>query len=342
MVLPRAAGAPPGAPLTAFDARPGLAAFLAAAAASFEVVVFTAGARSYADPVLDALDPSGTLFSARLYREACIRVAPRPEGRARLEAAAAASTSTSSSSFRPPPLGGAWVMKDLAALGRPLARTVLVDNTPTVFGYQPANGIPVSSWHGGGGSGGGGGGRGGGRGVPSSLLPDSALTDLLPLLDACAAAPDVRPVIAAAFPATLGVVLAAVAAYPGMFACARSVLVESAEVEAVVPPVAAVAAKAVADAALPSRSASPSSSSAASAGTAAPGVALPDGGTTPPAAATAANNALASATAALAGSKRPRSAAGLPTPSRSAPTRWGRGGGAAQQALAPSSAAVCA
>ena len=349
VVLPRLPGTDPGAPLTAFDARPGLPAFLAAASSLFEVVVFTAGARSYADPVLDALDPAGTLFAARLYRDACIRVAPAPAARARLERAAAASASPPSS-FRPPPPGGAWVMKDLAALGRPLARTLLVDNTPTVFGYQPGNGIPIPSWHGGGGGGGGGpagaggcggGGRAGAPGGsctagPGPTATDSALLDLLPLLQACATAADVRPIIAAAFPATLGVVLAAVAAHPALFAgCAPSVLDAAAHAEA--------AAAREAGQASPWRSASPSASSAASAGTAAAAVAglhAPAG--LPPAcpAATAANNALAAAAAALAlapHKKRPRSASVLPTPARAAPGRRGAEGGRRAAATA-----VCA
>ena len=333
VVLARPPGADPDTPLTAFDARPGLATFLAAAAAHFEVVVYTAGARAYADPVLDALDPARTLFAARLYREACIRVAPSPAARARLERAASAASSASASSpaassFRPPPPGGAWVMKDLAALGRPLARTLLVDNTPSVFGYQPANGIPIPSWHGGGRGGAGHAAAAAAAAAAPAATPDSALLDLLPLLEACAAAPDVRPVIAAAFPATLGVVIAAVAAHPALFAgCAPSVLAPAEALGggcAPVPPVKE------ARPASPRRSASPAASSAASAGTAVDGLSAPR--PLPPpssvAAATAANNALAAATDALvaATKKRPRSASVLPTPARAAPGRRGEGG----------------
>jgi hypothetical protein len=51
------------------------------------------------------LDPRRRLFAHRLFRGACLRV-PVP--------------------------GGALLVKDVARLGRDLARTVLVDNTPAV------------------------------------------------------------------------------------------------------------------------------------------------------------------------------------------------------------------
>ena len=38
----------------------------------FEVVVFTASVKEYADAILDALDPSNQLIHHRLYRESCI------------------------------------------------------------------------------------------------------------------------------------------------------------------------------------------------------------------------------------------------------------------------------
>ncbi len=56
------------------------------------------------------LDPHRRLFAHRLYRGACLRV-PSP-GDARL----------------------ALLLKDLGRLGRDLARTVLIDNTPAVRG----------------------------------------------------------------------------------------------------------------------------------------------------------------------------------------------------------------
>ena len=65
-------------------------------------------AQSYAEPLLDILDPDRRYFSHRLYRDACLRVP---------------------SQARP---GMAFLMKDLTSLGRPLEGLLIVDNTPTV------------------------------------------------------------------------------------------------------------------------------------------------------------------------------------------------------------------
>ena len=65
-------------------------------------------AQSYAEPLLDILDPERRYFSHRLYRDACLRVP---------------------SQARP---GMAFLMKDLTSLGRPLEGLLIVDNTPTV------------------------------------------------------------------------------------------------------------------------------------------------------------------------------------------------------------------
>jgi len=39
----------------------------------YEIVVFTAGVKDYADPILDYLDPDNTLFKKRMYRTECIK-----------------------------------------------------------------------------------------------------------------------------------------------------------------------------------------------------------------------------------------------------------------------------
>jgi len=130
--------------------RPGLRTFLEELAGFAEVVLFTAGLPDYAAPIIDRLDPGGALFSARLYREATV-------------------TSPTYS-----------CVKDLSRLGRDLARTVLVDDTPMAFLHQPDNGIPI---------------------LPFRSDPDDRfLVDaVLPLLRSLAAESDVRPLIAKRF-----------------------------------------------------------------------------------------------------------------------------------------------
>lgn len=98
--------------------RPHLQEFLQRLATFADVVVFTAGLPSYAEPLVKALDPQGNLFSAALYRGATL--------------------GTSSRDY----------VKDLAVLGRDLRRAVLVDNNPFSFLLQPLNGIPVAPYNG--------------------------------------------------------------------------------------------------------------------------------------------------------------------------------------------------
>lgn len=94
--------------------RPWLDHFLNAVGPRFEVVVFTASLAKYADPLLDLMDKDG-LVRWRLFRESCC------------------------------PYEGNYV-KDLNCLGRDLSSTIIVDNSPHSYVFQPANAVPISTF----------------------------------------------------------------------------------------------------------------------------------------------------------------------------------------------------
>ena len=108
-----------------FKLRPGCLWFLKEMSKTFEIIVFTAAAKDYADFILDIIEkrvealPDSTLggkvFSHRLYRTNCL-----------LE-------------------NGVYV-KDLSKLGRALERTIIVDNIRDNFNKQPENGIEILTW----------------------------------------------------------------------------------------------------------------------------------------------------------------------------------------------------
>ena len=83
----------------------------------FEIVVFTASHKCYADVVLDFLDPTNELIHHRLYRENCVIV------------------------------DGVYI-KDLRVItNRALENMVLIDNSAYCFAYQLENGVPIVSWY---------------------------------------------------------------------------------------------------------------------------------------------------------------------------------------------------
>lgn len=96
--------------------RPGVEEFLRAVAQVYEVVIFTASMASYANALVNLLDPDGSLVHHRLFRDSCI-----------------------------------WwrnsYVKDLTMLGRDLSKTMIVDNSPLSYAFQPENGVPILSYY---------------------------------------------------------------------------------------------------------------------------------------------------------------------------------------------------
>ncbi|CDW89266.1 scp1-like small phosphatase 5 [Stylonychia lemnae] len=74
--------------------------------------------KSYADLILNKIDPNNEYITHRLYRDSCL-LTPDQQ-----------------------------YIKDLSRLGRDLSSTILVDNSILAFGYQLNNGIPIPSYYG--------------------------------------------------------------------------------------------------------------------------------------------------------------------------------------------------
>jgi len=85
----------------------------------FEIVVFTAGEKDYADTILDFMDGERLIIKHRLYRQHCFS-----------------------------PTRGIYV-KDLRVIeDRELKDLIIVDNSIVSFAYQLSNGIPIKSFTG--------------------------------------------------------------------------------------------------------------------------------------------------------------------------------------------------
>jgi len=94
--------------------RPFVDEFMLRASKHYEIVIFTASLSKYADPLLDKLDIHNVI-SHRLFRESCV-------------------------------IHGTAYVKDMKRVGRPLKDTIIVDNSPPSYMFQPCNAVPCASW----------------------------------------------------------------------------------------------------------------------------------------------------------------------------------------------------
>ncbi|CAD8204752.1 unnamed protein product [Paramecium pentaurelia] len=97
-----------------FIPRPGLIELLQGIKEYCEIIIFTAGLQSYADHAIAELQ-CDEYIDYRLYRP---------------------HTTFNGNNF----------VKDISKVGRPLERTIIVDNTPTNYEQQQDNGLLVSTW----------------------------------------------------------------------------------------------------------------------------------------------------------------------------------------------------
>ena len=106
----------------------------------YELVIYTASLSKYADPLMDILDTENCC-SYRLFREHCTFY------------------------------NGVFV-KDMSMTGRPLKDSIIIDNSPSAYMFQPECALPILSWF--------------------DDMNDNCLYDLIPLLEALAQVDDVR------------------------------------------------------------------------------------------------------------------------------------------------------
>ncbi|GJQ11356.1 hypothetical protein GpartN1_g3147.t1 [Galdieria partita] len=127
--------------------RPWCDEFLQKVSQIFEIIIFTASLPAYADPVIDMLCDSANIEplppSHRLFRDSC-------------------EYDTVQSGY----------VKKLSSLGRDLAKTIIVDNSPAAYVYNIDNAIPIESF--------------------VDDMSDNELLNILPWLLSLNAAEDVR------------------------------------------------------------------------------------------------------------------------------------------------------
>lgn len=96
--------------------RPNLDHFLSVASNWYNLIIYTASVREYADPVIDLIDENRRYFKKRLFRSEC--------------------TQTPSSHY----------LKDLSLIEPDISKVCLLDNSAASFAFYPDNAIPIESW----------------------------------------------------------------------------------------------------------------------------------------------------------------------------------------------------
>ena len=96
--------------------RPGTEDFIIDLSNYFEIIIFTAALKNYADIVIDSIDPNNKVMG-RLYRNHTNKV-------------------------------GDINFKDLSKLGRDLKNVIIIDNNSCNFGLQPKNGLLIKDFEG--------------------------------------------------------------------------------------------------------------------------------------------------------------------------------------------------
>lgn len=96
--------------------RPYCETFLRLVTSWFDVYIFTASAKEYADPVIDWLESDRKYFSKRYYRDNC--------------------------TLRK----GAGYIKDLSLLEIDLSKVILIDNSPISYSLNHENAIDIEGW----------------------------------------------------------------------------------------------------------------------------------------------------------------------------------------------------
>ena len=87
----------------------------------FDICIYTASEKAYANSILDKIDPKHKYFKHRLYRDKCTKAVLENERTVYL--------------------------KDLRCIqGYSLSSVIIVDNSLLSFALQPENGVPISSY----------------------------------------------------------------------------------------------------------------------------------------------------------------------------------------------------